>query len=89
MMRNLFLAALVVIATAAKAAPPMPPELARTTWRWVSLTTPEETLTIAEPERYILRFLTAAASLCVLIAIAALAASSSLSRARSASVPSR
>jgi heat shock protein HslJ len=57
MMRNLFLAALVVIATAAKAAPPMPPELARTTWRWVSLTTPEETLTIAEPERYILRFL--------------------------------
>jgi hypothetical protein len=30
---------------------PMPPELARTTWRWVSLTTPEETLTIAEPER--------------------------------------
>jgi hypothetical protein len=35
----------------------MPPELARTTWRWISLTTPEETLTIAEPERYILRFL--------------------------------
>ena len=30
----------------------MPPELARTTWGWVSLTTPEETLTIAEPERY-------------------------------------
>lgn len=55
-MRNLFLAALV-IATAAKALPPMPPELARTTWRWISLTTPEETLTIAEPERYILRFL--------------------------------
>jgi hypothetical protein len=26
---------------------PMPPELARTTWGWVSLTTPEETLTIA------------------------------------------
>ena len=56
-MRNLFLAALVLMATAAKAVPPMPPELARTTWRWVSLTTPEETLTIAEPERYILRFL--------------------------------
>ena len=55
--RNLFLAALVLIATAAQAVPPMPPELARTTWRWVSLTTPEETLTIAEPERYILRFL--------------------------------
>ena len=34
----------------------MPPELARTTWGWVSLTTPEETLTIAEPERYTLRF---------------------------------
>ena len=34
----------------------MPPELARTTWRWVSLATPEETLTIAEPERYTLRF---------------------------------
>ena len=55
--RNLFLAALVLIATAAQAVPPMPPELARTTWRWVSLTTPEETLTIAEPKRYILRFL--------------------------------
>jgi hypothetical protein len=41
-MRNLFLAALVLIATSAKAVPPMPPELARTTWRWVSLTTPEE-----------------------------------------------
>jgi hypothetical protein len=25
----------------------MPPELARTTWGWVSLNTPEETLTIA------------------------------------------
>ena len=56
-MRNLFLAALVLMATAAKAVPPMPPELARTTWRWVSLTTPEGALTIAEPERYILRFL--------------------------------
>jgi heat shock protein HslJ len=56
-MRNLFLAALVLIATSAQAVPPMPPELARTTWRWVSLTTPEETLSIAEPERYILRFL--------------------------------
>ena len=55
-MRNLFLTALVVIAAAAKAIPPTPPELARTTWRWVSLTTPEETLTIAEPERYTLRF---------------------------------
>ena len=55
-MCNLFLAALMVIATAAKAAPPMPPELARTTWRWVSLTAPEETLSIAEPERYTLRF---------------------------------
>jgi len=54
--RNLFLAALVLIATAAQAVPPMPPELAGTTWRWVSLTTPDETLTIAEPERYILRF---------------------------------
>jgi para-nitrobenzyl esterase len=54
MMRNLFLAALVLIATAAEAVTPMPPE--RTTWRWVSLTTPEETLTIAEPERYTLRF---------------------------------
>jgi para-nitrobenzyl esterase len=52
-MRNLFLAALVLIATSAKA---VPPELAGTIWRWVSLTTPEETLTIAEPERYILRF---------------------------------
>jgi hypothetical protein len=51
---NLFLAALV-IATAAQAVPPMPPELARTTWRWISLTTPEETLTIAEPGRYIRR----------------------------------
>jgi para-nitrobenzyl esterase len=56
-MRNLFLAALVLIATAAQAVSPMPPELAHTTWRWVSLTTAEETLTIAEPERYILRFL--------------------------------
>ena len=55
-MRNLFLAGLVLVATSAKAAPPMPPELARTTWGWVSLTTPEETLTIAEPERYTLRF---------------------------------
>ena len=55
-MRNLFLATLVLIATSAKAVPPTPPELARTTWRWVSLTTPEETLTIAEPERYTLRF---------------------------------
>ena len=55
-MRNLFLAALVQVATAAKAVPPMPPELARTTWGWVSLTTPEETLTIAEPARYTLRF---------------------------------
>ena len=55
-MRNLFLAALMVIATAAKAVPPMPPELARTTWRWISLTTSEETLTIAEPDRYTLRF---------------------------------
>ena len=54
-MRNLFLAALVGV-TSAKAAPPVPPELARTTWGWVSLTTPEETLTIAEPERYTLRF---------------------------------
>ena len=53
MVRNLFLAALVLIATAAKA---VPPELARTTWRWVSLTTPEEMLTIAESEHYILRF---------------------------------
>jgi META domain len=34
----------------------MPLELARTTWRWVSFTTPEEMLTIADPERYILRF---------------------------------
>jgi para-nitrobenzyl esterase len=56
-MRNLFLAALGLIATAAQAASTMPPELARTTWRWVSLSTPEETLMIAEPERYILRFL--------------------------------
>ena len=56
-MRNLVLAALVLMATAAKAVPTMPPELARTTWRWISLTTPEETLTIAEPEGYILRFL--------------------------------
>ena len=56
MMRNLLLAALVLIATSAKAAPPIPPGLARTTWRWVSLTTPDETLTIAEPERYTLRF---------------------------------
>jgi hypothetical protein len=56
MMRNLFLAALVLIVTAAQAVPPMPPDLARTTWRWVSLTTPGETLTIAEPERYTLRF---------------------------------
>jgi heat shock protein HslJ len=56
-MRSLFLAALVLIATAAQAVPPMPSELARTTWRWISLITPEETLTIAEPERYILRFL--------------------------------
>ena len=56
-MRNLFLATLVLIATAAQAVPPMPPELAGTTWRWISLTTPEDTLTIAEPERYILRFL--------------------------------
>ena len=55
-MRNRFLAALVLIATAAQAVPPMPPELARTTWRWVSLTTPEETVTIAESERYTLRF---------------------------------
>ena len=55
-MRILFLATLVVIATAANAVPPMPPELARTTWRWVSLTTPEETLRIAEPEHYTLRF---------------------------------
>ena len=55
-MRNLVLAALVLVATSAKAVPPMPPELARTTWGWVSLTTPEETLTIAEPERYTLRF---------------------------------
>ena len=54
-MRNLS-PARVLLATTAKAAPPMPPELARTTWRWVSLTTPEETLTIAEPERYTLRF---------------------------------
>jgi hypothetical protein len=35
---------------------PMPPELARTTWGWVSLTTPEQTLTMAEPERYAMRF---------------------------------
>jgi para-nitrobenzyl esterase len=55
--RNLFLATLVLIAIAAQAVPPMPPELAGTTWRWISLTTPEETLTIAEPERYTLRFL--------------------------------
>ena len=55
-MRNIFLAALVLIATFAKAAPPMPPELARTTWRWVGLTTPAETLTITEPERYVLSF---------------------------------
>ena len=55
-MRNLFLAALVLVATSAKAVPTMPQELARTTWGWVSLTTPEETLTIAEPERYTLRF---------------------------------
>ena len=87
-MRNLFLAALVLVATSAKAVPPMPPELARTTWGWVSLTTPEETLTIAEPERYTLRFSEGDRSLCVLIAIAALAASFSLSRARSASVSS-
>jgi hypothetical protein len=38
---------LVLVATSAKAVTPMPPELARTTWGWVSLTTPEETLTIA------------------------------------------
>ena len=56
MVHDLFLAALVLVATSAKAVPPMPPELARTTWGWVSLTTPEETLTIAEPERYTLRF---------------------------------
>ena len=77
-MRNLVLAALVLVAASTKAVPPMPPELARTTWGWVSLTTPEETLTIAEPT----------ASLCLLIAIAALAASSSLSQALSASVSS-
>jgi hypothetical protein len=34
----------------------MPPELARTTWRWISLTTSKEMLTIAEPDRYTLRF---------------------------------
>jgi hypothetical protein len=34
----------------------MPPELARTTWGWVSLTTPKQTLTIAESERYTMRF---------------------------------
>jgi hypothetical protein len=62
---------------------PMPPELARTTRRWISLTTPEETLTIAAPERYILRFLDGDRGALRAIAIAALAASSSLSRARS------
>ena len=56
-MRNLLFLAVVLMATAAQVMPPTPPELARTTWQWVSLTTPEETLTIAEPERYILRFL--------------------------------
>ena len=52
-MRNLFLAALVLTATFAQAAPPMPPELARTTWHWVGFTTPVETLTITEPESYV------------------------------------
>ena len=87
-MRNLFLAALVLVATSAKAVTPMPHELARTTWRWVSLTTPEETLTIAEPSVTPCASRRTTASLCVLIAIAVLAASSSLSRARSASASS-
>jgi heat shock protein HslJ len=56
-MRALFLlAALVLLATPAKAVSPMPPELVRTTWGWISLTNPAETLTIPEPERYTLSF---------------------------------
>ena len=31
-------------------------ELARTTWHWVGFTTPVETLTITEPESYVLSF---------------------------------
>jgi para-nitrobenzyl esterase len=33
-----------------------PPELRGTSWRWVGFTSPAETLTIAEPERYTLAF---------------------------------
>ena len=58
-MRNLFLAALGNRSPPPpRRYPPLRPQLARTTWGWVSLTTPEETLTYsAEPERYTLRFL--------------------------------
>src|SRR3712207_525246 len=33
-----------------------PPELRGTSWRWVGVTSPVETLTVAEPERYTLAF---------------------------------
>jgi para-nitrobenzyl esterase len=46
-----------ILVAGAAAAQDAPAELAGTTWRWVSATTPGEIVTVDAPERYTLAFL--------------------------------